>query len=111
MKDRPVELTLAGINERSPGPVSLKLNTRGEIMNNRKMCYLVEILTLLSEFSSSIYKFTILLVPGTAKNTFYRLLGFLQTELRQSRENSPHGVCLNTSEVGILSVFCLNGSE
>lgn len=64
-------------------------------------------LPLLFEFSSLIKKCITLLAPGTAKSTFCRLLGFWQTELRQSRENSPCGVWTNTSKVGQIVVVCL----
>lgn len=64
-------------------------------------------LPLLFEFSSLIKKCITLWAPGTAKSTFCRLLGFWQTELRQSRGNSPCGVWTNTSKVGQIVVLCL----
>ena len=78
----------------------MTLNIRSRNQDSRNLCCSIQMLTFLSEFSSLIKKFIILLVPGMAKNTFCRLLGFSQTVLRQSRKNSPAGVWLNTSKVG-----------
>ena len=78
----------------------MTFNIRNRNQDSRNLCCSNQMLTFLSEFSSLIKKFIILLVPGMAKNTFCRLLGFSQTELRQPRKNSPAGVRLSTSKVG-----------
>lgn len=80
---------------------------KGEPRNSRKTCVVIQMLPLLFEFSSLIKKCIILWAPGTAKSTFCRLLGFWQTELRQSRGNSPGGVWTSTSKVGQVVVLCL----
>ena len=99
MKERAFRIDSVETEKRGKA-VPMTLNIRNRNQDNRNLSCSIQMLTFLSEFSSLIKTFIVLLVPGMAKNTFCRLLGFSQTELRQSRKNSPAGVWLSTSKVG-----------